>query len=93
MERSLLLELSMYWRPTTCELKLAQIVDLLYSGIPVIHVFHEMLDFILAEGYVRVPIQPRGDLYTSGKLDAHSVAILYIGSEGLTDLADLAGQD
>lgn len=34
-----------------------------------------------------------GDLYTSGKLDAHSVAILYIGSEGLTDLADLAGQD
>ena len=53
------------------------------------HVFHEMLDFIMAEGYVRVPIQPRGDLYTSGKLDAHSVAILYIGSEGLTDLADL----
>ena len=52
-----------------------------------------MLDFILAEGYVRVPIQPRGDLYTSGKLDTHSVTILYIGSECLADLADLAGQD
>ena len=50
-----------------------------------------MLDFILAEGYVRAPIQPRGDLYTSGKLDTHSVTILYIGSEGLADLADLAG--
>ena len=33
-----------------------KIIDLLSSGIPIIHVFHEMLDFILAEGFVRAPI-------------------------------------